>query len=116
MEERVLIKREYSGGQAVENTSYVSDEFVRVKNATGIYDYTYIKHEGQRVAEIDPNGNEKYIHPDHLGSTSLITDAQGSPVETTFYSPYGLILEGGDDSLYPASKHARRKKGNWPNS
>ncbi|MFC1715687.1 RHS repeat domain-containing protein [Candidatus Poribacteria bacterium] len=100
VEERVLIKREYSGGQAIENTSYVSDEFVRVKNTSGIYDSTYVKHEGQWVAEVDPKGNKKYVHADHLGSTSLITDAQGSQVDTTHYTPYGLILDGGQQSRY----------------
>ena len=42
VEERVLIKRVYSSGQAVENTSYISDEFVRLKNTSGIYNYTYV--------------------------------------------------------------------------
>ncbi|MFC1715688.1 RHS repeat domain-containing protein [Candidatus Poribacteria bacterium] len=73
---------------------------MRVKNTSGTYDSTYIKHQGQRVAEVDPQGNNKYVHPDHLGSTSLITDAQGSQVETTHYTPYGLALSGGQTSRY----------------
>jgi hypothetical protein len=100
VEERILIKREYSGGQAIENTSYISDEFVRVKDTSGTYDYTYVKHERQRVAEMDPNGNKKYIHPDHLGSTTIITDSSGDVIEKTSYTPYGVLLTGGRESRY----------------
>ena len=100
MEERVLIKREHSGGQAVKNTSYISDEFIRVKNTSGTYDYTYVKHEGQRVAERKHDGTKIYMHPDHLGSTTLITDSSGNGIENTSYTPYGVILEGGDTSRY----------------
>ncbi len=43
---------------------------------------------------------KKYYHPDHLGSTTLITNASGSIVEETFYLPFGDVLEGGDESRY----------------
>ena len=41
-----------------------------------------------------------YYHPDHLGSTTLITNSSSAVVEETFYDPYGEILEGGSKSRY----------------
>jgi len=32
---------------------------------------------------------KRYIHPDHLGSTNVVTDASGTAVETLDYYPYG---------------------------
>jgi RHS repeat-associated protein len=40
------------------------------------------------------DGREYFFHPDHLGSTTLITDEAGQPVETTSYEPFGASLEG----------------------
>ena len=37
----------------------------------------------------DANGIPYYIHPDHLGSTSLVTDSDGSVVAKQRYYPYG---------------------------
>ena len=31
----------------------------------------------------------RYIHPDHLGSTNVVTDASGTVVQTLDYYPYG---------------------------
>ncbi len=41
-----------------------------------------------------------YYHPDHLGSTNLITNSTGSIVEETFYLPFGDVLSGGSESRY----------------
>ena len=38
--------------------------------------------------------------PDHLGSTSLMTDSSGNAIENTSYEPFGEILSGGDASRY----------------
>ena len=38
--------------------------------------------------------------PDHLGSTSLVTDSSGNAIENTSYAPFGEILSGGDASRY----------------
>jgi len=94
-EERVLIKKEYSSGVLKDTTYYVSKEFVRTVNSSGTYDFTYVYHEGQLIAEKDADGNKKYYHPDHLGSTSLMTDSSGNLLENTFYTPYGVVLGGG---------------------
>ena len=100
IEERVLIKKEYSGGSVKDTTYYVSKDLVRIVNSSGSYDFTYIYHEGQLIAERDNDGNKRYYMPDHLGSTSLITDSSGNAIENTSYAPFGEILSGGDASRY----------------
>lgn len=37
------------------------------------------------------NAITRYIHPDHLGSTNVLTNASGTPVQTLDYYPYGGI-------------------------
>jgi uncharacterized protein RhaS with RHS repeats len=32
-----------------------------------------------------------YIHPDHLGSTNVVTDANGNVTQTLDYYPYGSL-------------------------
>jgi len=77
-------------------------EFMRIKNTTGIYNFTYIYQDGVLVARVNPDGTKYFYHPDHLGSTTLITNSSGNVVENTYYSPYGEILGGGskDVKLY----------------
>jgi len=45
---------------------------------------------GQRVA-MRADGVVYYLHGDHLGSTSLTTDASGAVVARQFYHPYGTV-------------------------
>ncbi|MBI5057060.1 MAG: hypothetical protein HZB61_10640 [Nitrospirae bacterium] len=50
----------------------------------------YIFAGSQRIASF--KGTEtNYYHTDHLGSSSIITDAAGNKVEDLFYYPYGEI-------------------------
>ena len=40
----------------------------------------------------------RYIHPDHLGSTNVVTNASGTAVQTLDYYPYGCSrINGGQD-------------------
>ena len=107
-EERVLVKKVYSGGALSETVYYFDENFVRVVNSSGSYDFTYVIHEGQRVAQ-EVNGNKKFIHNDHLGSTSIVTDQNGDVVENTLYSPSGEILSGGvvADRQYEGKEFSR---------
>ena len=92
MEERILVKKVYnSSGSIKERIIYVDDNFVRVVNSSGSFDFTYVMHEGQNVAE-ELNGVKKFTITDHLGSTGAVTDADGTVVEQTTYSPYGEII------------------------
>ena len=77
-------------------------ELMRIVNSSGTYDFTYVYDGSTLVARVNPDGSKWYYHPDHLSSTSLITDQNGNVVENTFYSPYGELLGGGtsDVKLY----------------
>src|SRR3989338_1782108 len=74
---------------------YVDENYVRIINNSGIFDTKYFYHNGQLVARQDPEGDVYYYHPDHLGSTNLVTDALKPVVEETTYLPFGGIFEGG---------------------
>ena len=52
------------------------------------------------IDRVDTNGNKIAVHPDHEGSSTTFTDANGNLLETTFYSAYGEILSGGKTSRY----------------
>ncbi len=100
VEERILVKKTYTNLVLSETVYYVDENFVRVINSSGTYDYTYVKHEGQLVAQLNPDGSKYYVHGDHEGSTSTITNSSGNIVETTTYSPYGEIISGGSISRF----------------
>ncbi len=40
-----------------------------------------------------PVAGTHFFHPDHLGSSTLVTDAMGDEIAKTFYLPYGDIYE-----------------------
>ena len=48
----------------------------------------YIFANGQRVV-LKTQANTYYYHQDHLGSTGVVTDQDGSKVEDIFYKPFG---------------------------
>jgi len=74
---------------------YINENFIQIRNSSGIFNETYYYDENNLIAKKDSNGKKYYYHPDHLGSITLITNESGSIVEETFYLPYGEIVEGG---------------------
>ncbi len=50
-----------------------------------------------RIASIGSVSGTKYIHIDHLGSTSIITDEAGNVVQETKYTPFGTVWETSAD-------------------
>ncbi len=110
VEDRILVKKinlnPLEGNTLDEMVVYVNDNFERVYDI-GITrvanDTYYARDENGIVGEIKTSGTASkklYYHPDHLGSTSVITNESGEIVEETFYDPYGAILEGGEASRY----------------
>ena len=100
-EERVWVKKVYnSSAEIAETTIYISDTFVRVVNSSGTYDFAYIKHEGQLVAQVQANGNTDFIHGDNKGSSSVVTDSLGNSIENTSYEPFGGIVSGGSKTRF----------------
>lgn len=98
-EERVLVKDVYEEGNWKETIYYVDENYVLKENASGEYPEVYIKIDGQLLAQ-NVNGEKQSLHPDYLGSMSLILDSDGNIVENTWYSPFGEIVEGGKYSRY----------------
>src|SRR5690606_32320569 len=50
------------------------------------------------VAQVTRSGSSEtkvYLHDDHLGSTSAITDANGDTIETRGFKPFGQAMGGG---------------------
>lgn len=61
-DERILVKKVYfSNGSLQETVVYVDENFVRVTNSSGSFDYTYVKHEGQLVAQQNPDGTKMFV-------------------------------------------------------
>ncbi len=67
----------------------------RITNGT-IYNETYIYLYDKLIAKIDNNNRKFFYHPDHLGSTTLVTNESGAVVENIQYLPFGSILNGSD--------------------
>jgi len=61
----------------------------QVVNISGTYNFTYYYDNGVLIAEEDQTGKKLFYHPDHLGSTTLVTNESGEEVETLFYLPFG---------------------------
>ncbi|MCX6750192.1 MAG: hypothetical protein NTZ83_01935 [Candidatus Pacearchaeota archaeon] len=95
-----LLKKEFFIGGTNQSTYYIDNNFVQIRNSSGIFNFTYYYDEYGLVAEKISGGQMRYYHPDHLGSTTLITNGTGAIVEETFYLPYGEIIEGGNNSRY----------------
>jgi uncharacterized protein RhaS with RHS repeats len=70
---------------------------MRTINNSGTFDTVYYYDQKDLVGRKDPDGKKFFYHPDHLGSTTLITNESGQVVEETVYEPYGQVLSGGND-------------------
>ena len=70
----------------------------RITNGT-IFNETYIYLYDKLVSMIDNNGKKFFYHPDHLGSTSLVTNESGDVVENIAYYPFGGVLVGDVEDL-----------------
>jgi len=90
-----LKKVKFHGDGSNTTIYYISKSFVGIMNASGTYDEVYYYDEYDLIAKQDAEG-KKFYHPDHLGSTTLVTDESGKVVEETVYDPYGAVQEGGD--------------------
>jgi len=69
------MKNVYETGAVKETAYYVDENFVRVVNLSGSYDYTYVKHEGQLVAQLNPDGTTYFVPGDSEGSTATATNS-----------------------------------------
>jgi uncharacterized protein RhaS with RHS repeats len=87
IEERVFIKKIYWLNQSLRTTiKYLNKNTIKIVNSSGTFYENYIYQDDVLVAKRDTDGNKQFIHNDHLGSISLITDANGNIVENSFFS------------------------------
>ncbi len=74
-------------------TYYPDSNFVKEMDEQGrIKDIVYYSLDSDLVARKE-NNQMFYYHPDHLGSTSVVTDERGRIIENNHYLPFGEILE-----------------------
>jgi len=66
----------------------------RYWNIAGATSTSYIYAGDMLLATIEADGRAtttRYVHPDHLGSTNVVTNASGTPTQVLDYLPYGGI-------------------------
>src|SRR3990167_6514386 len=87
-----------------ESTYYMNTrpaDFIQVINTNGtILNETYIYLQDKLIAKYDTQGEKFFYHPDHLGSTALVTNESGDVVEDLLYLPYGDVLSGDEISRF----------------
>src|SRR3989344_4106571 len=81
-------KVEYNNGTAT-TSYYPSKDVIYTENSTGISATTYYYDDYALVARKDPNGKNYFYHPNHLGSTDIVTNETGAVVEDIDYLPFG---------------------------
>ncbi|MBI4129973.1 RHS repeat-associated core domain-containing protein [Candidatus Roizmanbacteria bacterium] len=98
---RRVVKEEYENG-TLKQTVYSPDKYFETKkltdNSTKNTSYYYANDE--LIARKNPDTTKVFYHTDHLNSTSVLTNENGSLVEETAYYPYGAIRSGGTNSKY----------------
>ena len=82
-------------GTNANQTIYYIGNFIQVRNSSGVFNTTFYYDRDILVGEKRYDGNTYFYHPNHLGSTNLVTNSTGDTVETTSYDPYGDVVEGG---------------------
>ena len=76
-----------------------NNNYVRTQNSDGVIREKYFFADNKLVGKIDDNRNSLFFHPDHLGSTRLITDESGNKVSDISYSPFGTQLGESDEDF-----------------
>lgn len=95
------MKTVYDEGGGNETFHYVSEDYMVVYNSSGTFPVKYVRDgSGTLMARINPDGSKNYYHPDHLGSTRIITNEGGDVIAEYEYLPYGGELAGGNNSVY----------------
>ena len=75
-------------GTKIATSRYIGDHF-EVKDGA---ETKYIFAGNLRVAKVEATDTH-YFHKDHLGSSTVMTDAYGDEIETTEYMPFGSMRD-----------------------
>ncbi|MBU1381983.1 hypothetical protein KKD49_14220, partial [Myxococcota bacterium] len=87
-----------------ETTLYVNDavEERLIRKSASLTEYELVRYifDGSRLLRLDWNNTgsdsaftRRWMHPDHLGTASLISNDAGDAESITIYLPYGAVLE-----------------------
>jgi RHS repeat-associated protein len=93
-------------------------EVLTETDLTGTINEEYAYFNGERIARIDrPSGTVHYYFSNHLGSASVITDANGNVEEQTDFFPFGGIAysSGSDSNRYKFTGKERDSESNLDN-
>jgi len=67
----------------------------------------------QRIASVRSDGNTQFYHPDHLGSSWIVTDGNGAIKEKNEFYPFGTYLDSFTSYPFPPANYtpspARKK-------
>jgi len=85
----------YSGSE--NETTYYFGDFVQIVNSSGVFNETYYYFYDKLVGLKSNDGSLLFYHPDHLGSSTLITNSSGGVVSELEYEPFGSLVEGSDE-------------------
>ncbi len=80
-------KYDYNGNRVMKNNSYETvyyfGDYTKVINSSGSFDVVYVY-----ADELVAIGDE-FVHGDHLGSSSVVTNSSGDVVREVSYYPFG---------------------------
>ncbi|MBI5123086.1 hypothetical protein HZA75_04485 [Candidatus Roizmanbacteria bacterium] len=97
-----IVKRNFVSGVLDNTVTSWSDAFEtkQIASTGATLNTSYYFANGELVAKKDNSGAISYIHNDHLGSSSVLTNSVGALVEATNYGPWGEIKSGGTQSKF----------------
>ncbi|MBI2547804.1 hypothetical protein HYW21_00470 [Candidatus Woesearchaeota archaeon] len=107
-DERVK-KVEYDTFGNNKTTYYVNDNYLEVHDRDSIFREVYFKDRNGVILAKQDDVGLYHFHPDHLGSTVLVTDEAGNVVSETSYLPFGLVIDGGDERNLFTGKELERE-------
>ncbi|MBI5123088.1 hypothetical protein HZA75_04495 [Candidatus Roizmanbacteria bacterium] len=97
-----MVKRNFVNGVLDNTVISWSDAFEtkQIASTGATLNTSYYFANGELVAKKDNSGAITYVHNDHLGSSSVITNQTGALVEATSYDPWGKVNAGGTASKF----------------
>ncbi|MBI3036915.1 RHS repeat-associated core domain-containing protein [Candidatus Woesearchaeota archaeon] len=94
----------YNSDGATTTVYYASGNFIQTVNSTGVYNETYYFLNGKLVGEKTPDKSMLFFHPDHLGSTRLVTDSSANVVADLSYKPFGELIDNAKERFLYTGK------------
>jgi RHS repeat-associated protein len=93
----------HHGDGTTTSNYYMSGNFVQTVNSSGTYNEKYHYLQGRQVGRQDSHGISFY-HPDHLGSTRLVTDSSASILADLSFRPFGEPIDNSNERFLYTGK------------